>query len=326
MTDVSVAAIAALVGGRLRGDGERIIRGLGDLRTAGGDRLGFVRHASYAELAANTAAGAVLAAAEMPTPASLIVVDDVHVAYAKVASHFHPPPRALEHSVHARAIVDDEAELGHPVQIGAGAVVGKCKIGAGTVIMPSVTILDGASIGRDCVLYPGVIIYDGVRLGDRVILHAGTVVGCDGFGFARSEQAWLKVPQLGGVVIEDDVEFQGACVIDRGAMGDTRIGAGSKFDNQCHIAHNVTIGRDVVMAGGCSVAGSTTIGDRCILAGRVGVNGHVKVASDVRLGGGTNLFKDISVAGDYMGNPTVDIKDHVRLMRKLKTLAKGDAS
>ncbi len=318
MTDVTVAAIAAMVDGRLRGDGERIIRGLGDLRTAGADRLGFVRHQRYAELARATQAGAVLSAIDLQTAASLILVDDVHVAYAKVATFFHPPPRAIANDIHARASVDEGAELQAPVRVGANATVGRCKIGAGTVIMPGVVILDGAEIGRDCVLYPNVTIYGGVRLGDRVILHGGTVIGSDGFGFARDRQGWLKVPQLGGVVIGDDVEFQAGCVVDRGALGDTRIGAGSKFDNHCHIAHNVVIGRDVVMAAGCSVAGSATVGDRCIFAGLVGINGHCNVAADVRLGGGTNLFKDINEPGDFMGTPTVPIKEHVRLMRKFK--------
>ncbi|MCA8966638.1 MAG: UDP-3-O-(3-hydroxymyristoyl)glucosamine N-acyltransferase [Planctomycetes bacterium] len=322
MTDVTVAAIAAMVDGRLRGDGERIIRGLGDLRTASGDRLGFVRHQRYAELARATKAGAVLSAIDLQTPASLVLVEDVHVAYAKVATFFHPPPRAVENDVHPRASVDDGAELEGPVRIGANATVGKCKIGAGTVIMPGVVILDGAVIGRDCVLYPNVTIYGGVRLGDRVILHGGTVIGSDGFGFARDQQGWLKVPQLGGVVIEDDVEFQAGCVVDRGALGDTRIGAGSKFDNHCHIAHNVVIGRDVVMAAGCSVAGSATVGDRCIFAGLVGINGHCNVAADVRIGGGTNLFKDLNESGDYMGNPTVPLKEHVRMMRKLKQMGR----
>ena len=324
MTDVSVAAIAAMVGGRVLGDGERIIRGLGDLRTAGSDRLGFVRHARYADLARDTKAGAVLSASELQTPASLVLVDDVHVAYARIASHFHPPPRADRHEIHPRALVVDGAELGEPVRIDANATVGKCRIGAGTVIMPGVTILDGAVIGRDCVLYPNVTIYGGVRVGDRVILHSGTVLGSDGFGFARDKTGWLKVPQLGGVVIEDDVELQAGCSVDRGALGDTRIGAGSKFDNQCHIAHNVVVGRDVVMAAGCRVAGSTTIGDRCILAGLVAINGHLQIAADVRVAGGTNVFKDLPEPGDYMGNPTVTIKEHVRLMRKLKQMAQDE--
>jgi acetyltransferase-like isoleucine patch superfamily enzyme len=231
MTDVSVAAIAAMVGGRLIGNGELTIRGIGDLRTAGPDRIGFVRHARYAAAAMATGAGAILLAEPLETKASQIVVSDVDIAYAKVATHFHPLPHAREHSVHPSAIVHPEAELEAPVQIGACAVVGKCRIGSGTVVMPGAVILDGVKIGRSCVIYPNATLYHGVQLGDRVIAHAGVVIGSDGFGYAREGTTWLKVPQLGTVVVEDDVEFGAGTAIDRGTIGNTRIG-GAHQDGQ----------------------------------------------------------------------------------------------
>ncbi len=324
MTEATVAALAALVDGRVVGDGARVLRGLGDLRTAEPAQIGFVRHPRYADLARTTRAGAVLTAAELDTQASQILVADVHVAYAKVAGFFHPPPRATVHFVHPRAIVDEGARLEAPVHIGAGAVIGRCRIAAGTRIEAGTTIADGAEIGRDCVVHQNVAVYGRVRLGDRVVLHSGCVIGSDGFGYARDASGWIKVPQLGGVVIEDDVEFGAGCAVDCGALGDTRIGRGSKFDNHCHIAHNCNIGRDVLMAAGCAIAGSTTIGDRCIFGGFVAANGHISVAADVRVGGGSQLFDDIPEAGDYVGMLALDKKSHVRLMRKLRALAEGD--
>lgn len=326
MTDVSVAALADLVGGRLVGDGSRRIVGLGDLRTAGPDRIGFVRDARYYPAAGTTGAGALLLATEITTRASQIVVPDVDVAYAKVALHFHPLPRAQVHAVHASAVVDPAGELESPVQIGPCAVVGKCRIGAGTVVMAGVTIGDGSTIGRDCLLHPNATICHGVQLGNRVIVHANAVIGSDGFGYARDGTAWLKVPQLGGVVIEDDVEVGAGTTIDRATLGFTRIGARTKIDNLCHVAHNCVLGTDIVMAGGVKVAGSTTIGDRCVLGGIAAVSGHVKIAADVRLAGGTLCFKDVPEPGDYMGHPMMKKRQYMRFLRLLRAMAdKPDA-
>lgn len=320
MTDVSVAAIAAMVGGRLIGNGELTIRGIGDLRTAGQDRIGFVRHARYAAAAMATGAGAILLAEPLETKASQIVVGDVDIAYAKVATHFHPLPHAREHSVHPSANVHPEAELEAPVQIGACAVVGKCRIGAGTVVMPGAVILDGVKIGRSCVIYPNATLYHGVQLGDRVIAHAGVVIGSDGFGYAREGTTWLKVPQLGTVVVEDDVEFGAGTAIDRGTIGNTRIGARTKMDNQCHVAHNCTIGTDVVMAAGAKVAGSTSVGDRCVFGGNAAAGGHLTIVADVRLGGATVVLRDLLEAGDYMGFPVMQKRKWMRTQHAMQDL------
>lgn len=323
MTDVTVAALAQLVGGRLLGDGTRRIVGLGDLRTAGPDRIGFVRDARYHAAAKSTRAGALLAGAELVTSASQIVVDDVNVAYAKIALHFHPIPRATEHRIHPTAVVDPAAELEAPVDIGPRAVVGRCRIGAGTMVMAGAVVGDGCTIGRDSLLHPNVTIYHGVQMGQRVVVHANAVLGADGFGYAQEGKSWLKVPQLGTAVLEDDVEIGAGTAIDRGTLGNTRIGARTKIDNLCHIAHNCVIGSDVVMAAGCMVAGSTSIGDRCWLAGQVGISGHLQIGADVRLGGGTVILKDILEPGDYMGHPVLEKRRFLRLLRVLRGLVPG---
>ncbi len=320
MTQITVAELAKLVGGRVVGDASRSIVGLGDLRSAGPDRIGFVREARYQAVAKTTRAGAILTVTQLATSAAQVLVDDVDVAYAKVSAHFHPVPRATAHDVHATAVVHPEAQLEAPVAIGPRAVVGKARIGAGTVISPGVVVGDGCVIGRDCFLHPNVTLYTGVQLGNRVILHASAVLGSDGFGYAREGSQWIKVPQLGNTVLEDDVEVGALTAIDRGALGTTRIGARTKIDNQCHIAHNCTIGCDVAMAAGVQIAGSTTVGDRCVFAGKVGISGHLQVASDVRIGGGSMVFKDVPESGDYMGHPLLEKRRSLRLLRVLRGL------
>lgn len=320
MTDVTVAELVQLVSGRVVGDPARRIVGLGDLRSAGPDRIGFVRDARYHAAAKTTRAGALLTDCELATTASQIVVADVDVAYAKVASHFHPVPRATVHSIHATAVVDPGAELEPPVSIGPRAVVGRCRIGSGTVIAAGAVIADGCVIGRDCYVHPNATFYAGVQIGNRVIVHANSTLGADGFGYAREGTRWIKVPQLGTTILEDDVEIGVGTAIDRATLGATRIGARTKIDNLCHIAHNCTIGSDVVMAAGSMVAGSTSVGDRCVIAGNVGINGHLQIASDVRIGGGSVVLKDLTEGGDYMGHPLLEKRRFLRLLRVLRGL------
>ena len=323
MTAVTVAFLAELVAGRLRGDGSRRIVGLGDLRSARPDQIGFVRHPRYHAAAAATAAGALLAAGEIETGASLIVVDDVDVAYAKVATWFHPVPRASEHRVHPAAFVHPEAELEPPVDIAPFAVIGRSRIAKGTVVMAGVSIGDDADIGNDCVFYPNSTVYAGVRIGNRVIVHSSAAIGSDGFGYANEGGKWLKVPQLGTVVLEDDVEIGVGSAIDRGTLGVTTVGARTKIDNNCHVAHNCTIGTDVVMAAGAMVAGSTRLGDRCVLAGQVGIAGHLEIAADCRFAGDTVVLKDVDRSGDYMGHPMMHKRSFLRLMRMLRDMVGG---
>lgn len=320
MTELSVRALTEMVGGRLIGDGERVIRGIGDLRQAGPELVGFVRDPRYAGPARSTKAGALLTDHELETDAAQIVVADVDLAYAMVASHFHPRPRATEHSVHPTAVVHPDAELEEPVSIGAHAVIGRCRIGAGTVIMANVTIGDDVTLGRECVLYPQVTIYDRITIGDRFSAHGSCVIGSDGFGYKTGGGKWHKVPQLGGVEIGDDVELGAGTVIDRGAVNNTVIGEGCKFDNLCHIAHNAQIGKNTVMAAGCMVAGSAKIGENNLWGGKCACAGHLTIVANVRLGGGTQALRSIREPGEYMGYPPVEKKRFVRIQKAIVDL------
>ncbi len=221
------------------------------------------------------------------------------------------------------ATAAEPAVLEEPVQIGPRAVVGKSRVGAGTVVGAGVVIGDGCSIGRDCFFHPNATVYGGVQLGQRVLVHANAVLGSDGFGYAREAGRWIKVPQLGTTIIEDDVEVGAGTTIDRATLGVTRIGARTKIDNLCHIAHNCTIGQDVAIAANCGIAGSTSVGDRCVIAGNVGISGHLTIGPDVRLGGGTVVLKDVTEPGDYMGHPLLEKRRFLRLLRVLRGLVPG---
>lgn len=323
MTELTVRALTEMVGGRCVGDGDLVIRGLGDLRNAGPELVGFVRDPrdpDYAAAARDTAIGALLTTCELETPAQQVIVADVDHAFVVVARHFHPMPKAVEHELHPTAVVHDEAVLEAPVVVGPHAVIGRSRIGAGSVIRANVTIGDGVTLGRDCVLYPGVTIYDRVTFGDRVFVHSGAVIGSDGFGYKSEGGTWHKVPQLGGVRVGNDVEFGSNTIVDRGAINDTVIEDGCKFDNHCHIAHNVRIGSNTLMAAGAMVAGSTTVGKNNLWGGRAACGDHLKIADNVMLGGGTSALSSIRRAGEYIGYPPVEKKLFLRVHRALADL------
>ncbi len=326
MMTETVSSLAGLVGGHVVGDGARCIVGVADLRMASADQIGFVRDQMYREAARASKAGALITYEVLETDAAQIVVADVGLAFAKVALHFHPMPRAHGHSIHPTAVIAPEAEIEGPVEIGPHAVVGRARIGAGAVIMAGASVGDSCRIGRECVLYPRVTCYHGVVFGDRVVIHAGTVIGSDGFGYARDGVRFVKVPQLGSVRIDDDVEIGANCTIDRGTIGDTRIGARTKIDNLCHVGHNCVIGQDCAFAGATFLAGSTVFGDRVILAGHVAVAGHLRIADDVRIGGNSCVLRDVDRSGDFMGHPLMEKKRWFRVLgaqRELLDLQDG---
>lgn len=316
----TVSSLAALVGGRVVGNGNLVITGVADLRMQGADRIGFVRDAKYREAGLKTQLGALITFEELETRAAQVVVADVGLAFARVALHFHPVPRARTHAIHPTAVVHPEARIDEPVQIGPHVVVGRARIGRGSVLMAGASVGDGAVLGEDCALYPRVTLYHGVQLGNRVVIHAGTVIGSDGFGYARDGASFVKVPQLGTVRIGDDVEIGANCTIDRGAIGDTRIGARTKMDNLCHLAHNCVVGEDCAFAAASCVAGSTVIGDRVIMAGHVAVSGHLKIVDDVRIGGNSCVLTDVEEAGDYMGDPLVEKRKWLRTLAAMREL------
>lgn len=275
---VSLSEIASRLGVEVVGDGERMIEGIRPLDAAGPEHLSFLHNPKYADQASSSRAGAILVARGTELSGrDLLVCDQPYLAVAKALTFFHPSP-SPDPGVHPSAVVADDLELAEGASVGPLVVVGRgVAIGRGSVIGPGCVIGDEVRIGDDCLLHPRVVVERGCRVGDRCILQAGVVIGSDGYGFASVDGVHHKVPQVGIVVLEDDVEIQANTTVDRATMGETRIGRGTKVDNLVQLAHNVQVGEHCLVVAQVGISGSTKIGDHCVFAGQSGAAGHLEV-------------------------------------------------
>ena len=289
---------------RLHGDGGIRVSRVATLASAGRDAVSFLANPLYRAELATTRAGAVVldAAASKDSPVPCLVCDNPYARYAEIAAFLHPapPPAAGIHpdaSVAADAVVAASAEIGPRAVIGARAEIGpRAVVGAGTVVGPDVVV------GADTRIAPLVSLRDGVTVGQRCIIHSGVVVGADGFGFAQDRGRWVKVPQLGSVMIGDDVEIGANTTIDRGTIENTVVEDGVKLDNLVQIAHNVRVGAHTVMAAMSGAAGSTKIGQRCMVGGGVVMVGHLTICDDVMFTFRSVVTQSVAVAGVYGGS------------------------
>jgi UDP-3-O-[3-hydroxymyristoyl] glucosamine N-acyltransferase len=275
-----------------------------------------------AQLTATAASAVVLAGAEVAAcPVAALIHPNPHATFARMAAVLHPVSRAPP-GVAATASVAASVQLPASTHVGPGAVIGagatlgeRCVIGAGSVVGPDV------QLGNDCELRSRVTLEAGVRLGDRVLIHSGAVIGADGFGWARDAGAWVKVPQVGSVIIGSDVEIGANTTIDRGAIDNTVIGDGVKIDNQVQIGHNCVVGEHTVIAAFGGLSGSTRIGKRCMVGGRVGFVGHQTICDDVAFTGGSVVTRSIDRPGVYSGAfPAEPQRDWQRLVARFKRL------
>lgn len=291
--------IVARLGGTLVGDGSVVISQVGTLAAAGEGEIAFLANPKYRRQLATTAASAVIVPpqAEADTCLPRIVHDNSYAYYARVAALLNPAagrPAGIHPGAHVASSIPATAS------VGAGVVVGeRVSIGDRVILHPGVVIGNDVTIGEDGILYPNAVVYDGCVIGKRAVIHAGAVIGSDGFGFAKEGASWLKIPQIGRVLIGDDVEIGANTSIDRGALEDTVIGNGVKLDNQIQIAHNCRIGDNAAMAGCVGVAGSTKIGARATVGGAGMIIGHLDIADDVHISAGTMVTKSISRPGQY---------------------------
>jgi UDP-3-O-[3-hydroxymyristoyl] glucosamine N-acyltransferase len=312
---------------RLDGDGEIEIAGLATLHDARPGTLTFFANPKYgAALRATQASAVILGDAAEAAPCAMLRTRDPYLAFARALELFdrtETPPAGVHRlaDVAAGASVDPTASVAAFVSVGADA-----RIGARTIVYPHVTIGTGAVVGDDCVVHARVSIRERVVVGSRVVIQDGAVIGSDGFGFARrADGTHHKIPQIGGVVIEDDVEIGANTTIDRPSLGETRIGAGSKIDNLVQVAHGVTIGRDVLLAAQVGIAGSTTIEDRVTLAGQVGVAGHLTVGKGVIATAQTGIPNSVEPGALISGYPAIDNRDWLKssaVFRRLPDLKK----
>ena len=312
--------IANLFQGEIVGDPNVEIRRVAKIEEAGAGDLTFFANPKYAKYVASTNASAILVSTGFDTarrPASRLVfikVPDPYVAFLQILKRITPMPDPFPKGIHATALVPASAKLGSGVSLGANVVLGEnVFIGANTKIGHGCVLGDGSSVGENSVLYPNVSVYHGCQIGNQVILHSGVVVGSDGFGFApKSDGTYEKIPQLGIVVIEDDVEVGSNCTIDRATMGQTLLKRGVKLDNLIQIAHNVVVGENTVIAAQAGISGSTKVGKNVVIAGQVGLIGHIEIADRSIILAQSGIRKSTEPGKSYLGSPA---KEQLRAMK-----------
>ncbi len=285
---------------------QQLVSGIASLKNASATDISFFTNRLYrAELQHTHAVAVILKPSDRQyCTVPVLLMDNPYLGYARAASVLNPPPPVIA-SIHPSAVVAEDAQIDASASIGPQVVIesGVC-VGANTVIGAGCILQAGAKIGQNCRLIARVTLGGSTQLGDRVTIHPGAVIGADGFGLANDRGVWVKIPQLGGVIIHDDVEIGANTTIDRGALEDTVIGRGAKLDNQIQIAHNVHIGEHTAIAGCVGIAGSTHIGKHCMIAGGVGIVGHIEIVDNVHITGGSVVLQSITAAGIYSsGSP-----------------------
>lgn len=308
---VTLGEIAAEINAELQGDPASKIINVASLHnSAPGDLSFFVNRHFQADLETTRASAVVLAAADAPAcPAAKLISSDPYLAYAK-AARFLNPAAGFTPGIHSSAVVDATADIAAGCFIGAKSVIGEnVVIGPGTYIGPGCVIEADVVIGGYCRLYANVALMARVEIGARVLLHPGVVIGADGFGIANDGGRWLKIPQLGSVIIRDDVEIGANTTVDRGSLENTMIEIGVKIDNQVQIGHNTRVGEHTAIAGAAVIAGSVRIGRRCMIGGASAINGHIEIVDDVVITGMSGVSNNIKQAGVYSsGVPVTDNK------------------
>lgn len=322
MLPLRLSEIAKMVGGELIGAADPEIRGVGGLADAGATDLSFVADGKHLARAAASAAAALLVGREVVVDRPCVQVDDPYRAFAAVLAELQiDADRVFPPGVHPTAVIDPSADVGGVAAIGAYCVVGAGTVlGAGSRLGSHVSVGCDVTIGADCVVYPQVVIREGCRLGERVIVHAGVVLGSDGFGYLPGAQGMHKIPQVGIVIVGDDVEIGAGATVDRATTGRTVIGAGTKLDNQVQIAHNVQVGRHCALSAQTGIAGSCVLGDGVISGGQVGVGDHLKIGAGAKLGGQTGVTQDLPPGSQVFGTPAVDAKASFRTTAAVRRL------
>lgn len=317
--------INKLIEGKLYGDGDIDIYGVSGIKDAEKGDITFVSNPKYQKEAEKTKASAVIAQERLKCNGSaLIQTDNPYIAFLKTQKLFEEKKRdSISWGVDKTAVLGNNVKLGSKVSIQAYSVIeDNVEIGDGAVISPFVYVGRGSKIGKECLVYSHVAIREDTEIGERVIIHNGVKIGSDGFGFAPEENKNYKIPQLGRVVIEDDVEIGANTTIDRATMtnGVTRIKRGTKIDNLVQIAHNVEIGEDCLIVAQVGIAGSAKIGDRCTLAGQAGVCGHIEIGDDTLVYGKSGVTKNQEPGAQLSGFPAVSHSDDLRMQASLRKL------
>ncbi len=324
---MTLKEIADELNGELFGPEDLEISAPAKIEQAQEGEITFLSNPRYKQYLSKTEASAIIIDSEIDDlKLPHIIVDDAYVGFLMLLRLFSPPAHDFIHEVSAAAFIDKSARLDPSVKVAPLAYIGPdSEIGKNTVIYPGVVILKNVKIGADCILYPNVSVRENCIIEDRVILHNGCVIGSDGFGFAPKADAYVKIPQLGHVHIESDVEIGANTTIDRATLGKTIIKKGTKLDNLVQIAHNVVVGENCAMAAQSGIAGSTEIGNSVTIGGQAGLAGHIKVANRVMIAGQSGVTKNVPEKTVLFGTPALPIMQQKRIdvsMRHLPEMVK----
>ena len=312
MKELTLGEIAQILGGKLIGDPSIKVRGIKGIEEAEEGDLTFVVSEKYLKFLSSTRASAAIVFKEVDSPIPLIILPNPYLGIVKLMEKFYPT-KLPSPSISPHCWISPSAKIGQDVYIGPFVYVGdEAEIGNRVVLYPGVYVGPRVKIGEDSILYPNVVLYEGTIIGKRVIIHAGTVIGSDGFGYLKEGEANLKIPQIGGVKVEDDVEIGANCTIDRATFGWTTIGRGTKIDNLVQVGHNVSIGENCLIVAQVGIGGSTVIGRGVIIGGQVGISDHVKIGDEVKVSGKAGIFRDVEPGEKVGGLPQMP---HGRWMR-----------
>jgi UDP-3-O-[3-hydroxymyristoyl] glucosamine N-acyltransferase len=318
---ISLEDLGVTLGAELVGDPKHEVCGVRTLDSAAAEHLSFLHNPKYVEDAMASKAGAILVAdAETLPGRNVLVCPEPYLALAHALEIFHPVDRP-EPGIHPSAVVADDVNLGEGASIGPMVSVAEgASIGGDTLIGAGCVIGRGVEVGAGCILHPRVVVEERCRIGDRCIVHSGTVIGSDGFGFATVDGVHHKVPQVGIVVLEDDVELGANVCVDRAALGETRIGQGTKVDNLVQIAHNVEVGPHCLLVAQVGISGSTQIGHHTVFAGQSGCSGHLKIGSGVVLVARAAAYKDVPDGATVAGAPARPHREWLKANANLQRL------
>lgn len=294
------------------------IQNVGKIENAKAGEIAFVANPKYEKYLSETNASAVIISNKLnhgqpKANQAFIKVEDAYAGFAFILERFAPKREELDEGIHPTAVT--LSPVPETSRVGANAYIGKnCRIGERAKIYPNVVIMDDCVIGDDCAIFPNATIYGGTKIGNRVTIHAGAVIGADGFGFApQKDGSYRKIPQIGAVIIEDDVEIGANTCIDRATMGETRIAEGVKIDNLVQIAHNCSVGKHTVIAAQAGVSGSTKIGAKCLIGGQAGFVGHIEIGDGITIGAQSGVTKSYFKKGEFIrGYPARPLREQLR--------------
>ena len=321
MRQRTLEELAIHVGGRVVGDARCTITTAATLENAGPGQITFLNNAKYTSLVEKTRAAAVIVDRELPTTAALLVVDNPYYAFAQIVvllyGHRKHPPVGIspQAQIHPSAQIGRDCHI-HPFV----SICQNTRIGNGCVLYPGVFVGPGTVLGNECLLYPNAVVYDDCRLGDRVIVQANATIGQDGFGFATHKGQHHKIPQIGRVLIEDDVEIGSGTVVERGTLEDTVVGNGTKIGDTVTIGHGTRIGPHCLLVPQAGIAGSVRIGHHCVIGGQVGIVGHLRIGNLARIGAQAGVIGDVPDGAEIIGSPAIDANKARRAYALIETL------